>query len=150
MDRSIQVRPFEPKDLDRVAAIEKASFGADAWNPKLLLDYARTSPELFLIARSGRGIAGYIITVIPRRSRTAELVSIAVDPRKRTRGVGRSLLEAARVQLQLRKIKTWWLMVATANETAIRFYERYGFARTRVVRGYYGAERDAWRMKIAL
>ncbi len=150
MDRSIQVRPFEPRHLDRIAAIERAAFAGEAWNRKLLSDYAKTCPELFLIARSGRRIAGYSITATSERSRSAELVSIAVDPRELRQGVGTALLDASRAQLKLRRIKTWWLMVAIENEPAARFYERYGFAKTRVVKGYYGAGRNAWRMKMAV
>jgi len=149
LDRSVQVRPFQARYLDRIVAIEKASFGREAWNRKLLGDYARSCPELFLIASSRRRIAGYSITVV-EDSRSAELVSIAVDPRERGLGIGRALLDASGAQLKSRKIKTWWLMVRTTNEPALRFYERYGFARARLVKGYYGAGRDAWRMKLAV
>ncbi len=37
-------------------------------------------------------------------------------------------------------------MVSTANAPALRFYRQYGFVRTRLVKRYYGAGRDAWRM----
>ena len=150
MDRSIQVQPFQPRNLDRIVAIEQASFGDEAWDAKLLLEYFRNSPELFFIAKIGRRIAGYILTVNIAGSRSAELVSIAVDPRDRRRGVGKALLDATRAQLRSRRIKTWWLMAGIANETAIGFYERYGFTRTRLVKRYYGAKRDAWRMRMTL
>jgi ribosomal-protein-alanine N-acetyltransferase len=150
LDTSIQVQPFQPSNLDRIVAIEQASFGDEAWDAKLLLEYFRNSPELFFIAKIGRRIAGYILTVNIAGSRSAELVSIAVDPRDRRRGVGKALLDATRAQLRSRRIKTWWLMAGIANETAIGFYERYGFTRTRLVKRYYGAKRDAWRMRMTL
>ena len=150
MDPSIRVRPFEPQHLARIAAIEQASFGPDAWDLKLLAEYSRASPELFLIASRGRRIAGYIITVASAKSRSAELVSIAVDPQEQGRGIGAALLDATLALLRLRHSKAWWLMVATTNETAIRFYERHGFARTRLVKSYYGARRDGWRMRMAV
>ncbi len=37
-------------------------------------------------------------------------------------------------------------MVSTTNAPALRFYRQYGFVRTRLVKRYYGAGRDAWRM----
>jgi ribosomal protein S18 acetylase RimI-like enzyme len=64
--------------------------------------------------------------------------------------VGKAMLDATHAQLRSRRIKTWWLMAAEANETAIGFYERYGFTRTRLVKRYYGARRDAWRMRMIL
>ena len=150
MDRSIQVQPFQPRDLDRIVAIEQASFGDEAWNRRLLLEYFHSSPELFFIAKIGRRIAGYILTVNFGNSGSAELVSIAVDPKERSRGVGRAMLDITRAQLRSRRIKTWWLMADIANETAIGFYERYSFIRTRLVKRYYGARRDAWRMRMTL
>jgi len=150
LDRSIQVRPFEPRYLDRVVAIERSSFGDDAWDQKLLCDYAQAAPDTFLVARRGRRLAGYLITVVSDNSRAAELVSIAVDPRERRYGVGTVLMDASRAQLQLRKVKTWWLMVATENAAAMRFYQRYGFRRTGKVKRYYGAGRDAYRMRMGV
>ena len=93
-------------------------------------------------------MAGYSITCAG--SRNAELVSIAVDPRDRSRGVGQALLDRTLAELRQRRVKTWWLMVWTTNEPGIRFYEKYGFTRVKIVKRYYGAHRDAWRMRFKL
>jgi ribosomal protein S18 acetylase RimI-like enzyme len=37
-------------------------------------------------------------------------------------------------------------MVKVTNEPAIRFYEGYGFNRSRIVRKYYEDGADGWRM----
>ena len=144
----VEIRPFHPRDLDRVIEIEKASFGPDAWDRELFLEYFRRCPDLFLMARRARQIRGYIITCAG--SRNAELVSIAVDPKDRQRGLGRAMLDETLTQLRSRRVRTWWLMVATTNESAMRFYEDYGFVRTRRSRRYYGAGRDAWRMRFRI
>jgi len=96
-----------------------------------------------LIARLGRRIAGYSITRTSWRG--AELESIAVDPRYRGRGVAQALLDATVAGLDAVTIR---LMVSTANAAALRFYRQYGFVRTRLVKRYYGAGRDAWRMRL--
>ena len=142
------VKRFEPGDLKRVLAIEQSSFAEDAWDQKLFLEYHRHCPDFFLVARLGRRVAGYAITCAD--SRNAELASIAVDPRDRGHGVARALLDYTRSQLRAKRIKTWWLMVATENEPGIRFYEAYGFKRTRLVKRYYGTGRDGYRMRLAL
>jgi ribosomal-protein-alanine N-acetyltransferase len=144
----LEIRPFQARDLDRILEIENASFGPDAWDRELFLEYFRRCPELFLVARHRRRIGGYIITCTGAKE--AELVSIAVDPRNRLRGVGRALLDATLAQLRSRRVSIWWLMVETSNDPAIRFYENYGFARKRRTKRYYGAERDAWRMKFGV
>ena len=152
MTPSIDVRPFQLRDLDRILEIEQVSFGRDAWDRELFLEYFRQSPDLFLIARRARKTVGYVITCIASKtgSSDAELVSIAVDPVARRLGVALALLEASTALLRARRIKTWWLMVAIANQPAIRFYEGHGFRRTRRVKGYYAARRDAWRMRRAV
>lgn len=139
----VEVRRFARRDLDRVLAIERASFGKDAWPSELFLEYWRISPELFLIAIRGRRIAGYSITRTDWRG--AELESIAVDPLDRGRGVAQALLDATIVRLRSGALR---LMVGTDNEPALRFYQRFGFTRVRKVPRYYGPGRDAWRMQL--
>ena len=137
------VRPFERRNLDRILEIERASFGKDAWPAQLFLEYWRESPDLFLTARWGRRIAGYSIASLNWRG--AELESIAVDPLYRGRGVAQALLDATIARSQARALR---LMVSTANAPALRFYQRYGFVRTRLVKRYYGPADDAWRMRL--
>lgn len=142
------MRRFELADLDEVLAIEQDSFGPDAWDKKLFREYHRIHPDLFLAAKIGRRIAGYIITCAGARS--AELASIAVRPRDRRRGVAQAMLHWTLAELRSKGVKTWWLMVEVDNQPAIRFYEQNGFVRTKRVKRYYGAGRDAWRMRRAL
>jgi ribosomal-protein-alanine N-acetyltransferase len=142
----VEIRTFHPRDVDRILEIEQASFGPDAWDRDLFLQYFRRCPDLFLVARCARRIGGYIITCTG--SKDSELVSIAVDPRDRLRGIGQAMLNETLAQLRSRRVNTWWLMVATDNQPAIHFYENYGFVRTRRSKGYYGRGRDAWRMKL--
>jgi [ribosomal protein S18]-alanine N-acetyltransferase len=141
----IHVRGFERRDLKRVVEIEQASFGKkDAWPAELFVEYWRQSPELFLIARLGRRIAGYSITRTTWRG--AELESIAVDARFRGRRVAQALLDATVTGLRSNRTRALRLMVSTANASAVRLYRQYGFVRTRLVKRYYGVGRDAWRM----
>jgi len=144
----IEVQRFELDDLERVLTIEQASFAQDAWDRKLFLEYHRDCPDFFLVARLGRRTAGYAITCADARN--AELASIAVDPRDRRRGIAKALLDYTHSHLRARRIKSWWLMVATENESAVRFYEAYGFKRARLVKRYYGAERDGYRMRLSI
>jgi ribosomal protein S18 acetylase RimI-like enzyme len=128
-----------------VLEIEQVSFGADAWDEKLFLAFFRKCPDLFLVATARRHIAGYIITCAGRRD--AELASIAVDPRDRRSGVGETMLNQTLAELRALRVKTWWLMVETENKPGLRFYEKFGFRRDKIVKRYYGAGRHAWRMR---
>jgi ribosomal-protein-alanine N-acetyltransferase len=141
---SLDVHPFERRNLNRIVEIEQASFGKDAWPAEAFIEYWRQSPRLFLIARQGRRIAGYSIARVNWRG--AELESIAVDPLYRGRGVAQALLDATVARLRSVPLR---LMVSTSNAPALRFYRQYGFVRTRLVKRYYGANRDAWRMRLS-
>jgi [ribosomal protein S18]-alanine N-acetyltransferase len=139
----VDVRPFERRNLGRIVEIEQAAFGKDAWPAESFIEYCRHSPELFLVARQGRRIVGYSVTQTNWRG--AELESIAVDPRYRGRGVAQALLDATFARLGFSTLR---LMVSTTNAPALRFYQQYGFVRIRLVKRYYGAGRDAWRMRL--
>jgi ribosomal-protein-alanine N-acetyltransferase len=145
MASAIDVRPFHRRNLGRVVEIERDSFGKDAWPAEAFVEYWQESPELFLIARQGRRIAGYSITRTTWRG--GELESIAVDSRHRGRGVAQALLDATVSRLPGVTLR---LMVSTTNAPALRFYRQYGFVRTRLVKRYYGAGRDAWRMRLCI
>jgi ribosomal-protein-alanine N-acetyltransferase len=142
---NLEVRPFARRDLRRIVEIERASFGKDAWPSELFLEYWRAAPKLFLIAKDDRKVAGYSITRTDWRG--AELESIAIDPHFRGRGIAQALLQATIARLDSSALR---LMVSTANEPALRFYRQFGFIRTRKVANYYGAGRDAWRMRLKL
>ena len=60
----------------------------------------------------------------------AHLVSMWISPTHRRLGVGRSLVSAIIAWAQTRAVRTLHLMVTSNNESAIRFYESLGFART--------------------
>lgn len=129
--------------MKAIVAIERESFFKDAWPAEAFVEYWRESPELFLVARIDRRIAGYSIGRDTWRG--AELESIAVRPRYRAQGVAQALLDATVARMQSSTLR---LMVSTENDTALRFYRAYGFVRTRRVKHYYGQGRDAWRMHL--
>ncbi len=140
----VAISEFVPADMPRILEIEQASFGPDAWDAPLFEQFARRNPRLFLVARPGRRIGGYVLSGV--RARKAELLSLAVHPRYRRRGIATKLLRHTRRLLRSRGIESWWLMVEATNEAAIRFYESHGFLRDGEVKGYYGRGRNAWRM----
>lgn len=144
----IEVQQFTRRNLKRIVEIEQGSFGKDAWPEEAFLEYWRESPELFLVARHGRRVAGYSITRTGLAG--AELDSIAVDPCYRGQGVAHALLDATVSALESGGRTTLRLMVSTRNEPALRFYRQHGFTRSRLVKRYYGAGRDAWRMSLKI
>lgn len=88
-------------------------------------------PLCFLIHRPegfalGRAVAG-----------EAELLTIAVRPDAQGRGIGTVLIAELIIEARNRAAERIFLEVAATNESAIRLYERSGFARTGRRRGYF-------------
>lgn len=139
MSTRFTVRLFRPTDMDRLLQIERASFGAEAYDRKLFAEFHHICGELFLVVVSRRRVCGYIITAVRGRMAPdrAEIVSVAVEPQFRGQGAASSLMRSTLRRLRLRGVTGLSLMVRESNQTARRFYERYGFRKLRRVRGYY-------------
>ena len=148
MTRPFFIRFFRRSDLDRILEIEHLSFGKYAWDRNLFADFYHKCGELFLVAVKGRKVCGYILTCLGGRIHcTAELVSLAVDPTYRGKGVASALMDGTLRRLRSRGILRIHLMVKVTNQSAIRFYERYGFQKGRLVRAYYEDGADGRRME---
>ena len=142
------IRPANRRDLRRILAIERSSFGPEAWDRALFEEFLASSPDVFIVAEARGRLLGYLIA-IDGGSRV-ELASIATAPRERRSGIGKALMIHALRCLGRRRIKEWWLMVRTTNDAAIRFYRTFGFRRVRRVKRYYEDGADAWRMRLGM
>ena len=148
------VRRFRFTDMEDVLAVERMSFGREAYDRKLFAEYAEARGGLFLIAQPRapvRPIAGYAIACLSGgRPGLANLISIAVRPEERGRGAASLLLLSAIRRLKLRGVKRLTLMARISNAGAIRFYERHGFTALRRAPRYYENGEDGLLMRRAL
>jgi [ribosomal protein S18]-alanine N-acetyltransferase len=91
-----------------------------------------TDPLAFLLIEGdagfllGRAVAG-----------EAEVLTLAVAPDARRRGLGRKLVARFLYQARLRGAESAFLEVSAENTPAIALYESAGFAKAGVRRGYY-------------
>ncbi len=88
-----------------------------------------------LIAEDADGLAGFIL------ARTiageAEILTLAVAPWARRRGIGASLVEGAAAEAGRRGAATLFLEVGADNPDAVGLYRKAGFAEVGLRRGYY-------------
>jgi ribosomal-protein-alanine N-acetyltransferase len=132
--------------MSAVMAIERASFASDAYPESLFRLYSADRRTLFLVAETGERVKGYIIV---RRDRWgAEIVSIAVHPGWRNRGIGRTMVVAAVRRMRLEKAQSLRLMVHAKNGKAALFYRGLGFRATARVADYYEDGGTAIRMRL--
>ena len=144
----VKIFPLAEEHLDAVLAIEKRVF-TEPWRRE---DFQRLTdnPEAISLAALDEGrVVGYSCcwTVIE----TAELGNLAVEPEFQGRGVARALLEATIKACRKKMIAMLFLEVRCSNRRAIELYERYGFVRIGLRRGYYTHPvEDALIMKLSL
>jgi ribosomal-protein-alanine N-acetyltransferase len=139
------IRPFRMADLDAVLAIERACFGADAYDRKLFAELLGTCGRLFLVAAAAGGVRAYMVTATAVRRATlcAELISVAVGPAWRGRGMASTLMRGTLRRLRLRRVRQFSLAVRVSNRQAQALYAKFGFARVRQLHRYYEDGEDA-------
>lgn len=145
-----------PETLAALAALERSAFERP-WSEAQLSSLLRPAEgraelrEFALVAfalaedrRTRRRAAGYIAW--QRVFDEATLLSLAVDPDFRRRGLAAGLMRASLRSGALEGVRCLLLEVAEDNGAARAFYAREGFAPDGRVRDYYGRGKDALRM----
>ncbi len=133
----MRIRRCEEEDLERVIEIERLSFD-NPYSPFIFESYLGS--ELFLVALEQK-IQGYVIGEI--KDERLWIISIAVAPGERLRGVGSLLLDGA---IERSERDSVVLTVRVTNRGAIKFYEQNGFDRLNRIDHYYQNGDDAFMM----
>lgn len=132
------IRPFTLTELDRLLEIEQGSFPKSPYSMATFFHLHRLYPDTFWVYvdqpdELGMGeVRGYLII-----SREGHLISLAVHPRFRRRGIGKALMKRAIETLSVEKI---WAEVRRSNHGAQAFYQKIGFQIVGVIPNYYGEE----------
>lgn len=137
-------RQFELSDLNRVYQIEKKSF-PHPWSKLEFTWFHCNNPRGFLVTVRNGKIIGYIVAEVlacwkPRSvqsKKRGHLLSIAVDPKFRRQGIGKTLIETIIEYLRQENIENLVLEVRSSNFTAISFYKTMGFTERQRKTKYY-------------
>ena len=140
-------RPATLADTPVMAVLHAAAFPR-AWNTETLAGLLATPGGYGLIT----GDSGFILC--REAAGEAEIITLAVRPDRRQGGIGRLLVNAAAAQARLRNAESLFLEVAADNVAALALYDRTGFERVGLRRGYYtgasGQATDAIVMRLSL
>lgn len=114
-------------------------------------------PEAFLVAEIGETHVGYIMCKTEYGFsnfkklgfvKKGHVVSIAVLPEYRNRGIGKVLVEEAMNGVKLKKCDELYLEVRCSNNDAVRLYEKLGFIIKQRLKSYYRDGEDAYLMTV--
>jgi len=141
------IRSMTESDLDAVLAIEQASFPSP-WSRTHFL-HELGAPHAFpCVVEMDGVVAGYVC--VQSLFEEAQILDIAVDPHQRGRGFARMLMEHAVAVARKQGADFMALEVRESNVAAISLYERFGFNRTGIRKGYYEGKEDAVLMEKSL
>ena len=132
------IRPFSLSDLNSILQIESQSFPKSPYDWTTFLSLHHFYPKTFLVclnANPGQKeekILGYIIF-----SQDGHIISIAVHPLHRRKGIGARLLQKA---MNIPNLQKAWAEVRRSNLGAQAFYLRMEFQIVGLVPNYYGNE----------
>ena len=131
----LHIEPAQPKDADMVAKLHAHGFYR-GWPREDFAAYiSGEGTPLYVACDAKRKIAGF--AMLRHLGEEAELITIAVDPKWRKRGVGVALLRALIDDLLMSPAKRLFLEVAADNVAALKLYGKFGFQKVSERRGYY-------------
>ena len=142
---AVALRGFRPRDTAAISQIVADAL-REHYDPSLYATLSQQWPEGFLVAadQSDRPI-GFLLGVSQVEGE-ARILMFAADRPWRTRGVGSRLMETFMERCRHRGMRRITLEVRVSNATAIRFYTRYGFSVTDLLRAYYSDGENGYQM----
>ena len=145
MTDAIEITPITPADLPRLMELEQISF-SDPWSESAMAATLEIPVVRALAARREGEIVGFVIAyLIPPEG---EIADICVAPAVRGQGIGSRLLRALTENCDCTR---FYLEVRASNLPAQKLYEKFGFRRIGLRRGYYDRPReDAVLMTLSL
>jgi ribosomal-protein-alanine N-acetyltransferase len=134
--QTVQIERARPNDLDAIYDIEQLSFNPHWSKNALAHEVNRTRPHSYVfVARLSGEVIGFSIfwAVVDE----AHILSFAVHPDYRRRGIGRTMMEGVLDAAKRLGLRTATLEVRVSNTSAIRLYEKMGFRIAAIRRAFY-------------
>jgi len=131
------IRAFTPADMDRILEIEAQAFPKSPYSRRIFTSLYWTNPTTFLVYEEEKEILGYLVYAAE-----GHIISVAVDPCHRRRGIGTQLVWEV---FKNAKGQCIWVEVRETNRGAQAFYEKLAFRKKGIIPKYYWTE-DAYIM----
>ncbi|MGQ8363895.1 GNAT family N-acetyltransferase/peptidase C39 family protein [Glaciecola sp. 1036] len=133
--------------LDQLLALETQSFKTDRLSRRRFKHWIASDHGIFVVAMCDERLLGYGLVIMRKGTRLARLYSIAVSSDAQGLGIGKNLL----AKLEQKSVEAGKLFlrleVASNNTVAISLYEKSGYRKFGIYKGYYNNEIDAVRMQ---
>lgn len=135
----MMIRPATPRDLAALADLHARAF-ARAWD-ELAMKNLLDGRGVFALVAQEDDLNGFILARVAADE--IEILSVAISPDMRQRGLASQLLEQACHRAIGEGAVRIFLEVAAANQPARNLYEKYGFREVGRRKAYYEDGDDA-------
>jgi ribosomal-protein-alanine N-acetyltransferase len=154
LQKTFKLRKFTQNDLRSVVHINSVCL-PENYTDYFFIDLYQKFPETFIVAEENGEVAGYIMCRVELGLsnfgfsgviKKGHIVSVAVLPQYRRKGIGQALITEAMEGMRLYNAKQCFLEVRVTNTPAVDLYKKLGFQITRTIHGYYADGEDAYVM----
>jgi ribosomal-protein-alanine N-acetyltransferase len=136
---AVQIRRLSIADLPEIEVIEQRAYKTP-WSRSMFASELAKGTSICLGAFEGDQLVGYVVN--SRYVDAWHVMNVAVDPEFQRRGIASRLLERL-FELTIEDDgRGYTLEVRVSNKEAIKLYEKLGFERHGIRRGYYTDNRE--------
>lgn len=132
------IRPMRMDDLGGVMAIECASFDRPYEPAYFIKALQKTRVSIAIASLDEEPVAAYAAFWVDGGKREAQVISLAVSPHCRRRGLAESLLDHIKSSARARGARRLTLHVSVLNQAAQDLYRKHGFRFEKWLKDYYG------------
>jgi [ribosomal protein S18]-alanine N-acetyltransferase len=136
---AVEIRRLRLADLGGIEKVEKRAYRTP-WSRSMFASELSKATSICLGAFEGEQLIGYVIN--SRYVDAWHVMNVAVDPDFQNRGIATRLLERLFELTAGDEKRGYTLEVRVSNDEAIRLYEKLGFERHGIRRGYYTDNRE--------
>ena len=145
----MRLREYNGSDLRAIFALDVVCFAPPfRFSERAMRQFAEARNALTVIAEdeATKEIAAFTIAHVERARKglVAYIVTLDVAPQYRRQGVARRMMQEIEQQALEADCDAVELHVSVENDGAIAFYEREGYERSHIVKGFYGLGRHAY------
>ncbi len=140
----VNIRMADAEDLPAIMALEEGAFGPRRWDEPFVRELMNRENVLTMVAEDER-IVAYIMISISQAYETVEVLSLAVAPALRRRGIAKMLMARAESVAE-KDAQTVSLCVRPDNVEGVNLYLSLGYKVLALCSGYYEDGSDAYMM----
>lgn len=128
------IREMAFEDLDQVMEIENENFTVP-WTAEGFFTYLLRMDALFLVAEEKEKILGYCGVIMAADE--GDITNVSVKKEQQGRGIGKELVTELIRRTKEQGVTALFLEVRESNQAALGLYEKMGFERMGIRKGYY-------------